>query len=1113
MMTNTTIMKTLGDRFSYIVDKYPKNTAVVYEDEFLTYEELNIRVNNLCNRLLERQVSKDSRVGIFCERGIDWVASMIAVVRLGATYIPLSNEDPLSLIEKQVSDANIEIVLIEDDKNKLSFVPTMNVKDARENVSNTITYPDVTSSSIAYIMFTSGTTGIPKGVTITHDNILNLTIEPNIINLDANTRILQTSAHTFDTSTFEVWGSLLNGAELVILSKKRLMDLKYVQQAIKNHNINTMWLTAPLFRIAAEQDPQIFKGLSQLAVGGDVVNPVCVDKVLDNCPGITMFNAYGPTECTTFATYYHIEHKTNGEPIPIGKPLNNVFLYILDDNLSPIKQGEIGELYIGGKGVSNGYINRPELNPTTFISNPFGPGKLYKSGDRASEDINGNIHFHGRKDKQVKIRGYRIELSAIESMLESINEVKSAAVCVVTNKIGSKEIYACVTIHEQEEIDSGIIRRKFSDIAPSHITISRIVIAESLPLNKNGKIDYGQITTLFDYETINNNPSIDKTVFFEETKLIEIFQKHTGFEVEDVSTSFFDLGIDSLTAVYLARDINNTLGTTINAVDVLSHSSIIDLAKFLKDSLNNSSSNIVIEKGNNVTSKEDKLIEIFRNHTGFEVKDVSTSFFDLGIDSLTAVYLARDINSTLGTTISAVDILSHSSILELAEFLNTSLGEEVNTVKKESSVKELPILNQQKSLFIEYNLNPNSVKYNVPILIKMKSEVSNEKLSNALNAIVLRHDALRVKFSMSGTEVFQNIVDDISFTVTKLKGSPNLNKLIRPFNLLTDLPFRFVIFEDKDCKWLFMDFHHIVVDGFSLSVIAKDLIDLYDGNQLVNIEHNYATLVEESNLKFHHASEESIKYWENRLRDYTSMNELPTDRLDHFDTSHNNNKFKFIIDEERTANLKKWCKDNKCTIFEGLIEVYSCFLHAITSSSEVVFATPSRDSSSSLSESTVAMLTNTLWVHSKVDRNMSLENHITDLIKNLRESQKHQNAPVNKLYDLIKLNNKEEKNSYKDTLIAYHTFKSMSMELFGFDNHIRPISPSEGMFSLNLQIFDCITHLEAELEYLLDLFEDETIASFCEIFTSILDLLTQQDMPNTYRVSNLIMESMQEQIN
>lgn len=1007
----------LGSRFDYIVDKFEDNTAIIYNDETITYIELSNKVNSLCSNLLLNGMYKNSRIGILCKNKLEWIISMLALVKIGATYIPLAINDPMEYIEKLVADVNIEMILTDYDI-KLSFVRTKNILNLSSEIVFVDKFEEVTPNMLAYIMFTSGTTGMPKGVGVTHDNIINLTVGSDYLKLDSTIRILQTGSPTFDASTFEVWGTLLNGGSLIISNNNQVTDFDYIGRTIKKYKITTMWLTSPLFSIVAEKSPKIFDGVSELIVGGDVVNPTHVDNVLDNCCNITIYNGYGPTECTTFSTVYKITEKNNGQAIPIGKPINNAFVYILDEELRTVEQGEVGELYIGGRGVAFGYINNSKLTNERFIDNPFGNGKLYKTGDLVKEDENRNIYFLGRKDRQVKIRGYRIELNSVEAMLQGIEEVESVAVSAITNRVGGKEICCCVTMHNGKEITHEAIREKFSKVVPAHITLTHIVIVDALPINKNGKIDYKKVNDFF---KVNNDTDKEVAVYGydtdEEFILAEIIKKRTGFSINNMTTSFFELGVDSLMAVYLASDINEKLGVKINAVDILMNSTIKDLLVFLQD----------------------KPIE------------------------------------------------------------NTEI-----TVKEIKLENKLPILNQQRSLFIDFNVNPNSVRYNVPVLYKLPDEVCLERLTDALYKLVGKHDALRVKFSMEGTEIYQTIYNNIEFNVDRLNGTPKLNELIRPFNLKLELPFRFSIISDNKEKWLFMEFHHIVVDGSSLNLIISDLNKLYNEDTFLNTDFNYATLIEKSFLEFNNYSAKCIEFWREHLKNFKGMNELPIDNKRNNSISYKNNAYNFIINEERTTKLKNWCKKNNITIFEGLMTIYSNFLHTITGSSQVLFATPSREYSDLSKEPIIAMLTNTLWIYSNIENNKSISDYINDFVGDIRESQKYKNAPVDFIYELRKKND-IIKSKFTDTLIAYHSSKNTDSELFGMPIKVKPINPDEGMFLLNMQIFDNNLYLEVQWEYLDSIFEGNTIASLYDIFILTLDCLIQETTSNANNINELIL--------
>ncbi|MBB3112259.1 amino acid adenylation domain-containing protein [Paenibacillus phyllosphaerae] len=1011
---------TLGSRFDAMAAQTPEHTAVIHEGTALTYQALQRQADALSSALLQAGVTKDSRIGMLCDRSAEWVAAMIAIVKLGAAYVPLAMEDPLPHIEQLAADVEVKLVLTDRDDVELS-APTLNLKRAirMDAIRSAADSQPVTDDSLAYIMFTSGTTGKPKGVGVTQGNILNLTVNADYVRLDADIRVLQTGAPTFDASTFEVWGALLNGGTLVIPGKRGLTDFDYIEDMVRTYGITTMWLTAPLFHIAAEQNPSMFEGIRELVVGGDVVNQAAVNKVLEACSTIRVVNGYGPTECTTFSTTYRIPHSETLGPIPIGKPIRNASVHILNEQGLPVPQGEIGELYIGGKGVGAGYINRPELNAERFVDNPFGEGKLYRTGDRVSQDAAGNLHYYGRKDRQVKIRGYRIELAAVEAMLESIDEIESAAVCVVTNSLGGKEIGACVTVRGQREIHGEAIRQAFGLVAPSHVILTHLRVADAMPLNKNGKIDYGRILSFFERE----QPASEK--------------ENGVPEVPEASEASSE-------------------------------------------------------------TDEARMMELISSRTGFPVTDLTTSFFELGIDSLMAVYLARDMTNAFGTKVSAVDILAHATLLDLMVFLGKGsaaaqpAASGIDGGARRSEAKQLPLLEQQKPFFVDYQVNPHSIRYNVPLLIELAAEVSVPRLMDALRQLVARHDGLRLQFSMAGTEMMQTLIDGPVYTIARVEGRPDLQQLIRPFDLTGGLPFRFALIESADSAWLFMDFHHIAVDGASLAVIVQDLNRLYGGLPLAEPDHNFAAIVEQAHEAFDSNRESSKAYWQTRLRQYGGMEELPTDKRPGSGNTHKSEVFRFRIGEGRTSALRAWAAAHQMTVFEGLMLGYACMLHAVTASPEVVFATPTRDYSIAADEPTVAMLTHTLWVHSEAKQEQPLAEFSHAFVQHLRESRKYEHVQLDEMYELLRMNTPEARGAVTDSLIAYHSVKEMQTELFGRPLQLKPISPDEGMFSLNLQIYDGADHLACEWEYVTGLFEPDTIASLCDMFAFMLERLEQQ---------------------
>ncbi|ASS67090.1 MULTISPECIES: non-ribosomal peptide synthetase [unclassified Paenibacillus] len=1064
-MRDNDIATTLGRRFDEMAEAYPGHKAIEEDGgASMTYSELRAEAGRLASGLAARGVSAGSRVGLLLGKSIDMALAMLAAVKLGACYVPLSEDDPEPHLERLAADAGAELVIARRDVS-LSGIPVLPIGQLRAQASAPAASeadssgsespeaesPEAESSgaaasegaspdSLAYILFTSGTTGMPKGVGVTHDNIVNLVLEGGFVELGADTRILQTGAPTFDASTFEIWGALLNGGTLIVPAGQGLTDFDYMERAVRKHGITTMWLTSPLFTIAAEQKPELFRGIRDLIVGGDVVHPASVRKVQEACPELQVLNGYGPTECTTFSAVYPIGRGLAEKPIPLGMPIGNAEFHILDENGQPVPPGEIGELHIGGRGVAAGYVNRPEATAEAFLDNPFGAGRIYRSGDRASRDAEGLYHYWGRKDRQVKIRGYRIELAAVESILRSVGIVESAVAGVIENEAGLKELCCCATLKRGVSAGREELRRLFGELAPSHLVLSRIVLVDELPLNKNGKTDSKAIAELFaaeraeppeDGSAADAAPAAEPSIC---DTLAAIISKRTGFRLSGPDVSFFELGIDSLTAVYLARDINARLGAKLSAADILAHPTLGALAERL------------------------------------------------------------DGGQPAGPSAGSSNGLS----------VETSLGEGTG------GKTQLPLLNEQKPLFIDFQLHPGSVRYNTPLLLELDSGISLARLEEALEQAVLRHDALRTRYFMSGGRMLQRIQAREELRIERLQGKPDLDELIRPFDLAAQPPFRFAFLEEGGRAWLFMDFHHIAVDGHSLGILVRDVGRLYSGQPLEDARGKFASAVLASEAACESGRAASLAFWKEELRAFRGMPELPIDRVDAAGHSKASRMHRFRIGEERTAALRAWAQSGRTTVFESLLTVYAATLHAVTSGQEVVFATPVRDYAIPEGETVAAMLTRTLWVRSELIHGQSVDAYREKFVARLRRSQPHGNVPIDEIRRLLQPEGTS--GAVGETLIAYHTAADMQAEWLGRQASLRPAAPPEGMFPLNLQIYDGGDQMEAEWEYMSELFEPDTMSSLGDMFAFMLDLLTHPYAFGAESMPDLVAACLQKQM-
>ncbi|NEP51848.1 MAG: amino acid adenylation domain-containing protein, partial [Moorea sp. SIO3C2] len=427
--------------------------AVVFEQQKLTYSQLNSKANQLAHYLPKLGVVPETLVGICVERSVEMVVGLLAILKAGGAYVPLDPNYPTSRINYMVEDAQVSIILTQEKwqhhlPQTAAQVICLEADIPKTGSSENLTV-SITSEHQAYMMYTSGSTGLPKGVNIRHQGVVRLVKNSNYIKLTEEDIFLQLAPISFDAATLEIWGSLLNGGTLAVMPPHQ-PSLGEIGAAIRENQVTTLWLSAGLFQLMVEEQLENLKSLKQLLAGGDVLSVTHVQKVLEKLPGCQLINGYGPTENTTFTCCFPVKADSNLEKsVPIGKPISNTQVYILDSNLQPVPIGVAGELHIGGDGLARGYHHRPELTASKFIPNPFENSKLYKTGDLARYLGDGNIEFIGRIDHQVKIRGYRIETGEIEAVINSYPIVKETVVVAREDNPGDKRLVAYIVPETQ----------------------------------------------------------------------------------------------------------------------------------------------------------------------------------------------------------------------------------------------------------------------------------------------------------------------------------------------------------------------------------------------------------------------------------------------------------------------------------------------------------------------------------------------------------------------------------------------------------------------------------------------------------------------------------------
>jgi len=572
---------TVHAAFATIANACGNRSALITETEACSYLELEAASNRIAAGLIRRGVAVGDRVGLYLPRGINAIAAMLGALKAGAAFVPLDPSYPEALLAHIYSDAAPKLLLADAALRARTQTPfwTGDILDPAQDFTGetTVTLPSVGPDSAAYVMYTSGSTGRPKGVAIPHRAILRLVIDNDYAEFGPEQVMLQLAPLAFDASTFEIWGALLHGARLAIVTEAQ-PSLDQISAAIARHGVTTCWFTAGLFHLMVDHQLVGLKPLRQLLAGGDVLSVEHVAKALQALPGCRLINGYGPTENTTFSCCYTIPHEPLHGPIPIGRAIRHCDAWVLDDALQPVADGVDGELYVGGPGVGLGYLNRPELNAERFIADPFNPGaRLYRTGDRVRRRVDGNLEFLGRADRQVKISGKRVELDEIEAVLRHSGLVGDAAV-ISDEHAGQRRIAAFVTALPNQPFDRSALSAHLRHELPDYMQPAVITPMAALPLSPTGKVDRRQLVVPANTETTSAPAPGVAFAQPTEKQLLAIWRRVLDREAVGLDDNFFDLGGSSLQMLKVHAEIQASLSQRLTIVDLFTYPTIRALA-------------------------------------------------------------------------------------------------------------------------------------------------------------------------------------------------------------------------------------------------------------------------------------------------------------------------------------------------------------------------------------------------------------------------------------------------------------------------------------------------------------------------------------------------------
>jgi amino acid adenylation domain-containing protein len=1030
---------TIHGWFETQVDKTPDAIAIRSREGTLTYGELNEQANRLALKLRKKGVGADSIVPIAAHRSFAMMIGIMGILKAGGAYLPIDPEFPEDRIRYILEDSGAKLLCAE--RRWMEWLPfegeIIDLEDLEESggLQPEVLRPIASSRSLAYVIYTSGSTGKPKGVMIEHESVINrLHWMQSQYPIDAQDVILQKTPITFDVSVWELFWWSFVGASVYLLEPHGEKEPQVMMSVVDEQSVTVMHFVPSMlgvflqYAVEAGRDNPL-GDMRYVFTSGEALKPAHVGgfyRMLSRGDAKTrLINLYGPTEATVDVSAYDCANYSQGS-VPIGAPIDNIRLYVVDEQLRLRPIGIPGELCIAGVGLARGYLNRGELTAEKFVPDPFFPGeRMYRTGDRARWQPDGNIEYLGRFDHQVKIRGLRIECGEIEHALLQLGTVSDALVTTVKDRAG--ELALCAYVVTVYALDERELKSTLKRSLPEYMVPSLFVFMSALPLNPSGKSDRSQLPQPTYSESVGGGEPRSET--------------------------------------------------------------------------------------------ERRLAELWKHVLGVDRVSVDDHFFVLGGHSLRAAQLSGAVEQQLEIAFSMKDVFGTPVLEDMAAFIDAAPRKASTHIPRAKQQDTYPLSLAQNRLFVLYHVNPSGTTYNLPLALKMMGELNVERLQQALQGLIDQHEPLRTSFEWNDGVPVQRIHEHMTLQaiVTRAEHVDSLDGIqgfIEPFDLQQAPLFRAsLITNGEQDHMLLLDMHHIVSDGISMSVLARDFAVLYGGGTLppLDVQYRDVAIWQQAWMRSDTRNRQE-QYWQETLSGTLPLLDLPTDKSRPAEQSFAGSKIVDSLSLSLMEGVESLAITSGMTPYHVMLACFHVLLYKMTGQEDIIVGTPIGGRFHPETEPLVGIFVNTVAIRSQPSGELTFRQFAEVIKERVLGAMHNGMLPFEHCVTALDVPRDLSRNPIFDVMFVMQNMEPPTMEADKLQLKSCPLEHAVSKLDMTFELAERDGRMDIAVEYATALFDPDSIRRIMSYYIRIVETVTRDEHIPLRQVSLLTLEEEASQI-